>query len=171
MRSHSARRLVLAAMFLALGLVLPFLTGQVPQFGSMLLPMHLPVLLCGFACGGPLGLAVGAITPVLRSALFSMPQMFPTAVAMAFELATYGLVTGLLYRRLPKTVPMLFAALLAAMAAGRLVWAAATFLLTGSLTLQAFLAGALLTAWPGIVLQLVLVPALVLALRRARLME
>ena len=171
MRSRSVRRLVLAAMFLALGLVLPFLTGQIPQFGSMLLPMHLPVLLCGFVCGGPLGLAVGAITPVLRSALFSMPQMFPTAVAMAFELATYGLVTGLLYRRLPKTVPMLFAALLAAMAAGRLVWAAATFLLTGSLTLQAFLTGALLTAWPGIVLQLVLVPALVLALRRARLME
>ena len=56
MRSPALRNLVLSALFLALGLVLPFLTGQIPQFGSMLLPMHLPVLLCGFACSWPWGL-------------------------------------------------------------------------------------------------------------------
>lgn len=171
MKSFSIKRMVLAAMFLALGLVLPFLTGQIPQFGNMLLPMHLPILLCGFVCGAPWGLLVGAVTPILRSALFGMPPMFPTAVAMAFELAAYGCFTGLLYRRLPKTVPMLYLSLIVAMLIGRVVWAAATFLLTGALTMQAFLAGALLKAWPGIILQLVLVPALVLALKKARLME
>ena len=137
MRSHSVRRLVLAAMFLALAWCCPF-DGADPavwQHAAADAPACAAVRV---RVRRPAGLAVGAITPVLRSALFSMPQMFPTAVAMAFELATYGLVTGLLYRRLPRTVSMLFAALLAAMAAGRLVWAAATFLLTGSLTLQAF---------------------------------
>lgn len=170
MRSPGLRNLVLSALFLALGLVLPFLTGQIPQFGSMLLPMHLPVLLCGFACSWPWGLAVGAVTPLLRCLLFTMPPL-PTALAMAFELAAYGCCTGLLYRRLPRTVPMLYAALVAAMAAGRIVWAAATWCITGSLTMQAFLAGAFLNAWPGIAAQLLLVPPLVLALRRAGLMD
>ena len=99
-----------------------------------------------------------------------MPPL-PTALAMAFELAAYGCCTGLLYRRLPRTVPMLYAALVAAMAAGRIVWAAATWCITGSLTMQAFLAGAFLNAWPGIAAQLLLVPPLALALRRAGLMD
>lgn len=101
--AHTIRTLAFAALLLTLGLVLPFLTGQIPQFGSMLLPMHLPVLLCGFVCSWPWGLAVGAVTPLLRSLLFAMPPMFPTALAMAFELAAYGCCTGLLYRRLPRT--------------------------------------------------------------------
>ena len=77
MRNSNIKLLVLAALFLALGLVLPFLTGQIPEIGSMLCPMHIPVLLCGFFCGWPWGLAVGLITPVLRSFLFGMPPMFP----------------------------------------------------------------------------------------------
>ena len=91
MKKLSVKEIVLAGFFLALGIVLPFLTMQIPSFGSMLLPMHIPVILCGFICGGPLGLIVGFIVPLLRSALFSMPPMFPTAIAMAFELAAYGL--------------------------------------------------------------------------------
>ena len=81
------RNLVLAAMFVALGLVLPFLTGQVPQIGNMLLPMHLPVLLCGLICGWQYGGVVGFILPPLRYVMFGMPPIFPTGVAMAFELA------------------------------------------------------------------------------------
>ena len=89
MRTHSkdtsARvlRLTYSALYLAIALVLPFLTGQIPQIGSMLCPMHIPALLCGFVCGWPWGLAVGFIAPLLRSALFGMPTMFPAAVAMA----------------------------------------------------------------------------------------
>ena len=89
-------------IMLALALVLPFLTGQIPEIGSMLCPMHLPALLCGFMCGWPWGLAVGLISPLLRSVIFGMPPMFPTAVSMAFEMAAYGAVSGLLYRLLPK---------------------------------------------------------------------
>ncbi|MDI9464411.1 MAG: ECF transporter S component, partial [Bacillota bacterium] len=91
MARESTRNLVLAAFFVALGLLMPFFTAQVPALGARFLPMHLPVLLGGFILGGPLALVVGLITPLLRSFLFGMPPMFPTAVAMAFELAAYGL--------------------------------------------------------------------------------
>ena len=92
----------LSGMFLALAYVLPFLTGQIPEIGSMLCPMHIPVLLCGFVCGAPYGLVVGFIAPMLRSLTLGMPPLFSTATAMAFELAVYGLVAGLLYKALPK---------------------------------------------------------------------
>lgn len=88
------RQLVPAALFLALAFVLPLLTGQVPKVGNMLCPMHFPVLLCGFVLGGPWGLAVGFAAPLLRSVLFGMPPMFPVAISMAFELATYGWCPG-----------------------------------------------------------------------------
>ncbi len=110
-----------SGLFLALCLLLPFLTGQIPQFGNMLLPMHLPVLLCGFICGWPYGLAVGFISPLLRSMLFGMPPMFPTAVAMAFELAVYGLLSGLFYKIFPENV-FIYVSLLLAMVGGRLIW-------------------------------------------------
>lgn len=96
------KKITFAGMFLALALLLPFLTGQIPQIGNALSPMHIPVLLCGFVCGGPLGLVVGFIAPLLRYMLFGMPPIFPTGIAMAFELAIYGLAAGLLYKRLPK---------------------------------------------------------------------
>ena len=95
------RRMVTTAVCLALCMVLPFLTGQIPQIGSALSPMHIPVLLAGFLCGPWWAMAVGAVAPLLRFALFGMPPIFPTGVAMCFELAAYGLVSGLLYARLP----------------------------------------------------------------------
>lgn len=165
------KNLALSALFLALGMVLPFLTGQIRQIGSMLLPMHLPVLLCGFLCGWQYGLAVGLITPLLRSVWFGMPPLMPIAVAMAAELSVYGLVTGFLYRKLPKRKPFLYVSLLAAMAAGRMVWGLVCIPLYGfagkGFSLQMFLAGALLNAMPGIVLQIVLIPLLLMALERA----
>lgn len=102
MNSLQIRKLTYAALFLALAMVLPFLTGQIPQIGKSLCPMHIPALLCGFLCGWPWGLAVGLIAPLLRSVTFGMPAMFPDAVVMAFELAAYGAVAGILYRLLPK---------------------------------------------------------------------
>ena len=100
--------MVLSAMFLALAMVLPLLTGQIPQIGKMLSPMHIPVLLCGFFCGPWYGLLVGAIAPVLRSLIFGMPALFPNAFIMCFELATYGCVSGLLYKLLPKKIPYIY---------------------------------------------------------------
>lgn len=175
MKRTSVQKLVFSALFLALGLLLPFLTGQIPEIGSMLCPMHLPVLLCGFVCGGPWAAVVGAVTPLLRSLLFTMPRLFPTALAMAFELAAYGLASGLLYKWLPKKVPFLYVSLAGAMLIGRVVWGVASlviyhFGMSQAFTWQLFAAGAFLNAIPGIVVQLVLIPLIVLALQKARLM-
>ena len=125
---HSAlKNLVLSAMFLAIGIVLPFFTGQIPQIGKMLLPMHLPVFLCGLICGWQYGLAVGLILPVMRSSIFFMPAMFPTAIAMSFELAAYGAVAGFLYKRSKwQCIIALYRSLIIAMLAGRLVWGCAS---------------------------------------------
>ncbi len=166
MKNQNTKKLAYAALFLALCLVLPMLTGQIPQIGSMLLPMHIPVLLCGLVCGWQYGAAV------LRSVLFGMPPMYPVAIAMAFELLTYGLVIGLVYRRMAqKGFAGVYAALLTAMVAGRLVWGVAEVVLLGlggkAFTAQAFLAGALLNAVPGIIVQLVLIPAVMAALQKA----
>ena len=164
------KTLVLAALFLALALVLPFLTGQIPEIGSMLCPMHIPALLCGFFCGWPWGLAVGFIAPVLRSLIFGMPPMFPVAVSMSFELATYGSVAGMLYCRLSRKKSSIYLALITAMVAGRLVWGVVRFLFAGldfsAFGLSAFWAGAITTAIPGILLQLFLIPVLVMALEK-----
>ena len=160
--------LVLAALFLALALVLPFVTGGIPAIGNMLLPMHIPVLFCGL---WQYGLGVGFAAPLLRSLLVGAPPMYPNALAMAFELAAYGLIIGLVYARLPKQGwGALYASLLAAMVGGRLVWGVAEVVLLGmagnAFTLQAFLSGAVLSAVPGIVLQLALIPAVMVALDR-----
>ena len=167
------RKLAYSGMFLALALLLPFLTGQIPQLGSALLPMHLPVLLCGFICGWPWGLAVGAVAPLLRFALFGMPPLFPTGVSMAFELAAYGLIIGLLYAHFPKKLPFLYLDLVLAMMGGRVVWGAVQFFIAGlqssSFPLSAFWASAVVNAIPGILCQLVLIPPIVAALQKAKL--
>ena len=168
------KNLTLAALFLALGLVLPFFTGQIPQIGSMLLPMHLPVFLCGLICGWQYGAAVGFVVPLLRSVLFGMPPLFPTATSMAFELLTYGLVVGLLYSRSRwQCVRALYRCLIAAMLAGRAVWGVVQAVLLGatgsSLTMQVFMASAFLNAIPGIIVQFILIPVVMLALNRTGL--
>ncbi|MDO4582184.1 MAG: ECF transporter S component [Bacillota bacterium] len=168
--SQRIRDLVLAAMFMALGLALPFLTGQIPQIGGMLLPMHLPVLLCGLVCGWQYGLIVGFILPLLRMSLFGMPPLI-TAVAMAFELAAYGGIAGFLYNRSKwQCLISLYRSLIIAMVGGRVIWGAVRVMLTGvageAFTWQLFMAGAFLNAIPGIILQLVFIPALMVALNR-----
>lgn len=168
-------KLILAALFLAIAYVLPFLTGQIPEIGSMLCPMHLPVLLCGFLCGWPWGLAVGFIAPLFRSFTLGMPPPFPTAVCMAFEVAAYGAVAGLMHKLLPRKKPYIYVSLLTAMVAGRLVWGAAMYICTGisggGFTFAAFLAGAVTNAIPGIVVQLVLVPVLVMVLDNPKIID
>ena len=163
--------LVLAALCMALGIVLPFFTGQIPQIGGMLLPMHLPVLLCGLLCGWQYGGLVGFVLPLLRYAMFGMPPIFPTGIAMAFELAAYGIIAGYLYNHSRwQCVISLYRSLITAMIGGRIVWGVVRVLLTGvggePFTWQLFLSGAFLTAIPGIILQLVFIPVLMVALDR-----
>lgn len=163
-------RMVFAAIFLALALVLPFLTGQIQQIGNMLCPMHIPVLLCGFFCGPWYALAVGFIAPILRFFIFGMPPLMPIGIAMSFELATYGLVSGLLYKALPKKKPFIYVSLIGAMLLGRVVWGVVRVVLYGlgksEFGWAAFMSGAFLNAIPGIIIQLILIPILVMALEK-----
>lgn len=167
---NTTKKLTLSAVLLALGLILPFFTGQIQEIGNKLLPMHIPVLICGFVCGWKYGMLVGFITPLLRSLLFSMPA--PTnAIGMAFELATYGAVVGILYSKLAKSKLRIYISLLVAMIVGRVVWGAVSIVIYGisqsAFTWQMFLGGALLNAIPGIILQIVLIPIIILALEKA----
>lgn len=175
MGKPSTKKLVLLALFLALGLVMPFLTAQVPSVGSRLLPMHIPVLLCGFICGWPYGLIVGLIVPVFRSMLFGMPPMFPTAVAMAFELAVYGCISGFLYKLFPKKNVFIFVSLILSMICGRIIWGIVSLFLYGlsgtAFTWKMFMAGAFLNAIPGIIIQIIIIPIIIIALSRAKLIE
>ena len=170
---HFIRKLTYAALCLALCMVLPFLTGQIPEVGSMLSPMHIPVLLAGFLCGPWWALLVGATAPILRFVLFGMPPLFPTGAAMCFELAAYGLISGLLYAKLPKKNSSIYIALLSAMVLGRIIWGAAMLVLSGvtgsPFTWAAFAAGAFLNAIPGIIVHILLIPVIVMALKKAKI--
>ncbi|MBQ8763619.1 MAG: ECF transporter S component [Clostridia bacterium] len=162
----------LSAMFLALAYVLPFITGQIQQIGAMLCPMHIPVILCGFICGAPWGLLVGFIAPLLRSATLGMPILFPNAVSMAFELAVYGFVSGLLYRVFPKKKGYIYCSLLIAMVSGRLLWGLVQLACMGfdasKFGFEAFFAGAITNAIPGIIIQVIVVPVLVMLLKNTK---
>lgn len=168
-------KMTLSALFLALAFVLPFLTGQIPEIGAMLCPLHIPVLLCGFICGAPWGLLVGIIAPLLRSLILGMPPLFPTAIAMAFELATYGFISGIMHKFLPKKKGFIYLSLIISMLIGRLVWGVVTYFLIGinggTFTFNAFLMGAFVNAIPGIILQIVLVPVLVMVLDNPKVLK
>lgn len=152
-----------AGLFLALGLIIPYIFHMLGGMaGQIFLPMHLPVILCGFLLGGRYGLIVGIITPLLNSLLTGMPPIYPTGVAMAFELGTYGLISGYLYKR--KRINM-FISLISAMLLGRLVSGAVNYILLSMMgkkyMLEVFLASSFITPIWGILIQLILIPFLV----------
>lgn len=174
MSKKTTLKLVYAAVCLALAMLLPLLTGQIQQIGNALCPMHIPVILCGFLCGWPYGLIVGFIAPILRFFVFGMPPLMPMGIAMAFELAAYGCISGFLYRQLPKTNFNIYISLVTAMLAGRVIWGIARLVLAGiqadTFPLSAFVAGAVTNAIPGIILHIILIPVIVMALKKAGLL-
>ena len=178
MTSLRIRKMTYSAMLLALAVLMPKVAGLIPDIGKTLNLMHIPVLLCGFLCGWPYGLAVGFTAPLFSSVINAMPKIFPDAVVMAFELAAYGAVAGLMYQLLPKKLGAgrIYIALITAMAAGRFVYGIVYLFLVG-LNLVKIDEALLMFIWvrtivkplPGIILQVILVPLLVMALERAGL--
>lgn len=170
MVKNRVKRVAFSGLFLALAYMLPYLTGQIPEIGSMLCPMHLPVLLCGFICGWQWGLIVGLVAPIFRSLITTMPPLFPTAVSMAFELAMYGLMVGYLYRKFPSGKKYIYLSLIISMLVGRVVWGIAMFVLMGvsggAFGLSAFVTGAFANAIPGIALQIVVIPPIVMLIEK-----
>lgn len=171
--------LVLSAMFLALAIVLPFLTGQVQELGSMLSPMHIAIFLCGLICGWQYGLVVGLVAPLLRFVMFGMPPIYPTGLAMSIELATYGFTSGIFYLLFQKVfknhhLPAIILSLIISMLIGRIMWGLTRYVIVLfdqqlKFTFQMFLKGAFITAWPGIVLHLILIPTVMMTLIRAKI--
>jgi len=163
--NNKFHKIILAGILLALSYIMPFLTGQIPEIGAMLCPMHIPVLLCGFFCGGAWGFVVGFIAPLIRSLTLGMPPFFPVAVSMAFELAVYGAASGIMHRILPNKRLYIYCSLIVAMVLGRIVWGIAMLMCMGisggSFTFAAFLAGAITNAVPGIIVQIIFVPLIV----------
>lgn len=167
--------MVNGGLLLALGMVLPFLTGQIPSIGSRLLPMHIPALLTGYICGPIYGLLIGFILPLFRSLVFSMPPMYPIAIAMAFELAVYGFIVGLLYKVFPKKTIYIYLSLVIAMIAGRIVWGLVSYILFGisgsEFSLEMFIGIGFVNALPGILIQVLLIPAIVVLLRKGKVIN
>jgi predicted membrane protein len=172
MQNKSVRETVLSGLFIALGLVLPIAFHALGA-GSTFLPMHIPVLLAGFTVGIPFAIAVGVITPLLSSLLTGMPPMFPIAAYMVFELAAYGAAASLLYRRLRLNV---YVSLVGSMLIGRLisalaVWVLATFFAAQLPGPWVFVAGGVAGSIPGIIIQIVFIPAIIMILGKNNLIK
>ena len=167
-------KITYSAIFLCLALVLPFFTGQIKIFGKMLNLMHVAVFLCGMTCGCIWGGIIGFIAPLLRSVVFGMPTLYPNAVAMAFELAVYGFVSGFIFLIFYNKKLSTFIALIVAMIIGRLVWGIASLLLFSfvgkAFTFALFIKGAFVDGVVGIVLHLIIVPIIINVLKRANLL-
>lgn len=171
MDMSSVKKLVLAAACIALCIVVPMAFHAIPNGGNMFLPMHIPVLLCGMLCGWPFGLLCGLMGPLLSSLTTGMP---PAAVlpGMMVECAVYGAATGILlkYIRTGTLYADLYLALVPAMLAGRVVSGIAKALIFAPGTsMAAWATASFVTGLPGIVIQLLLVPAILFALERAKL--
>ena len=160
------QKMVLSSFFLALAFVLPFLTAGDPTLGNIYLPMHIPILLCGYFCGWKYGLMTGLIAPIFRSLLIGMPPMFPIAVSMSFELGAFGFLTGFLHQLLPHNkIKFLYVSLIGAMIGGRFVAGVANTILYSvsdrPYGFEAFVTASFVVALPGIIIQLAMIPILV----------
>lgn len=168
MNKITTKQLILAALFVALGIAFPSLFHMIGA-GPVFLPMHIPVILAGFVCGPALGALCGALTVLLSSLITGMPPMIPNVPIMMCELATYGLVIGLISKKSTN----IYLTLISGMVAGRIVNVAASFIVyqivSKSFAVSVILSGLFITAWPGILLQVILIPAIVYALKRYKL--
>ena len=170
-------KICLSAMCMALAFALPFVTGAIPEIGNALAPMHLPAFLFGIVAGPYFGGVLAFLAPILRSLMFGAPApIFPRAITMSFELMAYAVVFGLLYKLLSKKLPYIYVSLVCAMIVGRLVGGVVKIVLLelgviAKYNLALFISGYVTESIPGIVVQLLVIPPVVLALRRAKLID
>ena len=173
-KMFSIKKIVITALLIAVGIVLPLAFHPVSNAGRIFLPMHIPVLLCGIVCGIPYGFACGIITPLLSSLFTGMP---PVAIlpSMLCELAAYGTVSALFMRyvRLKNLYVNIYIALIGAMLFGRIFYGILNALIfsAGEYSVQIWLTAAFVTALPGVVIQIIVIPAVVIALQKAKLIE
>ena len=174
MSKMKVKQMVITAMFIAIGIVLPLAFHSIPRAGSILLPMHIPVLLCGIICGFPYGLACGILTPLLASPLTGMPPAI-ILPSMLFELAAYGTASSLLmhYVHIKNLFAKIYISLIAAMLFGRIFFGIVNALIfsAGNYSMQIWLTASFVTALPGIVIQILAIPVVVVILQKAKLID
>ncbi|MCI6508637.1 MAG: ECF transporter S component [Bacilli bacterium] len=179
-RHQIIKKMCIAMSLVAIGFILPFITGNIKEIGNMLCPMHLPVLIGGFILGPYYGAVIGFILPIFRSLTIGMPPFFPTAISMSIELLAYGAVSGLMFKVFRQKLKLnllvsLYVSLIIAMLVGRALWGLTRVFLVvfdhNPFTFKMFLAGAFINAWPGIIVQLILVPLIVFALIKTNLIS
>ena len=170
-QKENLQNMVFAAMFLALALMLPFLGGQIPEINSVFCPMHIPIFLCGFICGWKWGITVGFVSPILRSLIFGFPLFYPVAVTMAFELAAYGFVTGIMKKLLPQKHGFLYCSLIIAMIVGRifrtLAMISCSAIVGNAFVFSAFMSTVILKSIPGMIAHIIIVPISVTLIEKA----
>lgn len=165
--SYNLKLMCLCGLFVGLGVIFPMAFHAVGLVANqMFLPMHIPVLLCGFVCGWRYGFISGLIVPFLSSLFTTMPPLYPVAVSMSFELAVYGMTAGLFFKRFN-----VYLSLLAAMLCGRIMMGLANVVLIGlgEYSMEVFLTSAFVTSIWGIAIQLIAIPAIILTLKRLHL--
>ncbi len=169
---NKTKQIVLAALFIAIGVALPQAFHAIPNAGSIFLPMHIPVLIAGFALGPLFGALCGVLTPILSHLLFGMPPAMMLA-QMVCELACYGLLTGLLNRafKAGSNIGKIYVVLILSMIGGRIIYGLLNYFIfkAGAYSLQMWLSSAFITALSGIAIQLLLIPVLVSRLKKAKL--
>jgi riboflavin transporter FmnP len=167
---NRTKKIILSGLFLALCMILPFITGQIPQVGNMLSPMHIPVLLCGFICGPLWGGIIGFIAPALRFLIFGAPPIMPIGISMMFELATYGIVAGLLYKKNRGKKIAIYFNLILAMIGGRVIWGSVMQILSMQIgfdfTWEIYAMQAFVTALPGIIVHILLIPPIIILMEK-----
>ncbi|MGI5850193.1 MAG: ECF transporter S component [Christensenellales bacterium] len=174
MEYFSTKRLVFSGLCIAISIVLPLAFHSIPNAGNVFLPMHIPVLLCGLVCGWPYGLSCGILAPLLSSLITGMP---PAAYlpSMLCELAIYGMLAGVLQKvfTLKKIIADIYIKLIASMIMGRIVYGLvnALFFQVGEYSFTIWLTSAFITALPGIVIQLILIPLIIISLKKAKIIE
>ncbi|OZV11469.1 ECF transporter S component [Tissierella sp. P1] len=168
MKNKMIKSLVLSGVFIATGLVLPMAFHAIGGAGPVFLPMHIPVLIAGFFLELPFAAAVGILTPLLSSLLTGMPPFFPVLPYMILELATYGAIVSLLYRKSKVNVCMslIISMICGRIMAGAAVWVLATIFMVQLPSPVVFVQGAIIKGIPGIIIQLILIPSIVLGVKR-----
>jgi hypothetical protein len=173
LNNNTTKNIIYTSLCIAIGIILPqaFHLLPIPNVGSVLLPMHIPVLICGFICGYKYGAICGLILPFLSSILTGMPPLFPIGVSMMAELATYGALTGILYE---VTKGKILPSLLLAMLGGRIIMGISNTVFMGladmTFGFEAFIMGAFVTALPGLIIQIIIIPSILFALKKINLL-
>lgn len=171
-KMSNVKKSIITAVCIALCYVIPLMFHGIQNAGNIFCPMHIPVFICGLICGWQFGLLCGIAGPALSSALSGMP---PVAIlpSMMVELAAYGTAAGLMMKlvRTKSTYADLYISLIAAIVCGRVLAGLAKALIfaRGSYSMSAWIAGSVVTSWPGTVIQLVFIPTIVFALMKSHL--